>query len=129
MRRTNGILCDTPEWPGCQLVAAISWVCTKEGREVTLCRNCDKMWKDHARGNPALGVCCPNCARTVPPAALPRPEGYKDLLGNYTRIALEEAMRRCGILKDQREAVLKLLDTDMSIWAGAEARAGADASG
>lgn len=122
MRRANAILCDTPDWPGCQLVAAFSWVCNVEGREVTLCRNCDKMWKDHARTNSSLGVRCPNCAKSAPPEALPRPEGYTDLLGEYMRIAVDRAMHRAGVLIDQRQAVIKLLDTDMSIWAEAEQR-------
>lgn len=128
--------CDTQEWAGCTLLAQVSWVCTREGRQVRLCRSCDSAWKQHARGNPALTVCCPNCSKSLPEITLPRDEGYKDLLGSYYAHAVNEAMRRAGILEPTRKTVLKILDTDMSIWADAEkvsplasARAGADASG
>jgi hypothetical protein len=129
--------CDTQEWPGCKLLAAISWVCVREGRQVRLCHACDKAWKEHARGNPALMVSCPNCSKNLPETALPRDEGMHDLLGTYYSVAFDKAMHKAGVLEPIRKTVIQILDTDLSIWTEAEkaspltveARAGADASG
>lgn len=128
--------CDTQEWPGCTLLAQVSWVCTREGRQVRLCRHCDNEWKQFARGNPVLTVCCPNCSKSLPDIALPRDEGMKDMLGSYYEAAMREAMRRAGILEPIRNTVIKMLDTDLSIWVAAEkvaplpsTLADADASG
>lgn len=136
MPHAAAIRCDTQEWPGCELLAAMAWVCTREGRQVRLCRSCDRAWKQHARGNPVLMVCCPNCSKSAPEVTLPRDEGMHDLLGTYYAHAVNEAMRKAGVLEPIRKTVIKMLDTDMSIWAEAEkasplaeARAGADASG
>lgn len=128
--------CDKQDWPGCTLLANMTWVCTVEGRQVRLCNNCDKAWKQHARGKPDLMVRCPNCSRNVPEIMLPQDEGMHDLLGTYYEHAFNEAMRRAGILEPIRKTVIKILDTDLSIWADAEkasplasALADADASG
>jgi hypothetical protein len=136
LRTGNAVLCDTPTWPGCQLIAAHAFVCNVEGREATLCRSCDKMWKEFAKGDPRLSARCPNCSKQLPEATLPRDEGMHDLLGSYYEHAMTEAMRRAGVLEPTRKAVIKLLDTDLSIWADAEkaspvakAWADADASG
>lgn len=93
------------------------------------------MWKDFAKGSPENRARCPNCSKTLPEATLPRDEGMKDLLGTYYAHAVNEAMRRAGVDVITRKTVIKFLDTDMSIWAGAEkasplaAWADADASG
>lgn len=126
--------CDTQEWPGCKLLAAVSWVCTREGRQVRLCQSCDTAWRQHARGNSVLSVCCPNCSNSIPEVMLPADEGYKDLLGRYYAHAVNEAMRKAGVLEPIRKTVIKMLDTDMSLWAEAEKHApilesaGADAN-
>lgn len=117
------ILCDTPEWTGCEQRAAVAWTCQVEGREVTLCRSCDRLWKDHARRDPRLFARCPNCAKSVPASATEPPKlGMSDLLGTYLSVAIDRAMHRAGILKPSRDAVLKILDTDMSVWEEAEAQ-------
>jgi hypothetical protein len=137
MRRGDATLCDTPEWPGCQIVAAIGWICTREGRDVHMCRVCDKNWKEFAKGSPVLRVQCPNCSKELPEVAAPAPVIVYDMLGDYMAVAVERAMHHAGILEPVRKDVLKILRTDMSVWAEAEkvaplseeVRAGTDGSG
>lgn len=125
-------MCQTQSNPWCTKRAEFSFICKVEGREVRMCGPCNTRWKERATNDPYLLPRCPNCTKGHKPETLPRPvEAPSDMLGKYTELAIMEAMRRVGVLVDQRESVIHLLKTDLSVWTDsrAPARAGADASG
>jgi hypothetical protein len=97
-----------------------------------MCGPCHVRWRDLAKLDPYLLPRCPNCTKNRKPETLPRPvEVPVEMLGKYTEAALMEAMRRVGVLADQRDSVIHILKSDLSVWTDSRvpARAGADASG
>ena len=124
--------CQTQENPWCTRRAQHTFICKVEGREVRMCSPCETHWKEQARNDPYLLLRCPNCVKNRTPETLPRPVlTAESMLGEYTEAAMMEAMRRVGVLADQRANVIKLLKTDLSVWTDSpvRARAGASASG
>lgn len=128
----NVPMCQTQENPWCTKRAEFSFICKVEGREVRMCGPCNTRWKAAAAIDAYLLPRCPNCTRNRSPETLPRPvEAPVDMLGKYTEIAVMEAMRRVGVLSDQRDSVIRLLKTDLSVWTDSRVpvQAGTDASG
>lgn len=130
----NVPMCSTQENPWCDKRATTTFICKVEGREVRMCGPCNAAWKDKARHDPYLLARCPNCTKNRQPEALPRPvivPSDVEMLGEYTEAAVRAAMERSGVLIDQRENVIRLLKTDLSVWVEVPvARAGApDAPG
>jgi len=114
MRVGSEWLCDTRAEPGCQRNAALTFICPVEGREVSLCLNCDRVWKAFARRSPELGRRCPGCApiyieqhRIEIEVHQVRISGADDeVLTGPLADALSAAMRSEGILIDVRRRVL-----------------------
>lgn len=136
MQRGNQWLCDTPDEPGCQGNAAVAFICRVEGRQVSLCRNCEAVWKGYARQDSQLSLRCPNCA----PSYIARRNASVDmgqvarereerritspeqpmLTGPLAEV-IDNAMARSGVLVDARHRVLaelrQLVDSDESGYA------------
>lgn len=102
--------------PGCDRTAATSFVCPVEGRDVDLCRFCEKNWRELARGNPDLSQRCPNCAHMslidrTPPTARQVVDVARYLNSPLARI-VDNAMLKEGLLIDARRRVLLRLVSD-----------------
>lgn len=138
MQRGNEWLCDTPDEPGCQQNAAVAFICQVEGRQCSLCRSCDAVWKGFARRDSDLWPRCPNCA----PSYIARREASRNvdavqitrereerritqpdapmLTGPLAEV-FDNAMARAGVLVDARHRALaelrRLVDSDDSGYA------------
>ena len=108
MRTATEFLCDLRDRPGCQHTAGSTFICKVEGREVALCGNCLRWWREHALANPGLEFRCPNCApqflanKETRPANAPAPV----LLTGPIADLIDQSMYRQGILIDIRRRVL-----------------------
>jgi len=125
MRNAQGWWCDLrnepEEHPGCERKATTTFVCVIEGREVALCNNCNRIWRERVKLEPEQANRCPLCSKHAIPVTMParQPALGRALAGPVAEI-IDDAMFREGLLVDVRARVLRRLATEPVIQACAE---------
>jgi|HubBroStandDraft_5_1064220.scaffolds.fasta_scaffold00014_73 hypothetical protein len=109
--------CDIRE-RGCDISAAVSWVCGVEGIQISACKKCWTTWKARVAADSSLGMRCPRCSKIPPRAAEQALHNYRQTgtepLQGIIADALDSAMFREGILGDVRKRVLVRLRNEES---------------